>query len=69
MKLNDKYHITTSSLSSHVLRHTFITRCREKGIDLFVLQKIVGHVAGSDITNNVYTSVSNEFINQEITKI
>lgn len=68
-RINDKYNISNLPLTSHVLRHTFITRCRENGIDLTVLQKIVGHVQGSLITNQVYTSVSQEFMKNEIQKI
>ncbi len=68
LRLNKKYNITTS-LHSHRLRHTFITRCVEKGMNYKVLQTIVGHVDGSTITNDIYTSVSNEFMNEELKKI
>ena len=67
-RLNEKHKICSQNLSSHVLRHTFITRCREKGVDFSVLQKIVGHTKGSTVTNEVYTSISKEFIEQEIKK-
>lgn len=68
-RLNDKYNICDFSLSSHNLRHTFITRCQEKGMPLVVLQSLVGHVEGSSITNDIYTSVSLDFMKQELQKI
>lgn len=71
-RLNKKYDILSNSeesLSTHRLRHTFITRCQEHGLSLPVIQTLVGHVEGSAITNNVYTDVSLDFINQEFKKI
>jgi len=47
-------------LTMHELRHTFITRCHEKGIDEIVVQKWVGHVIGSAITKSVYTHVNDD---------
>ena len=68
-RLNAKYHITNKDLTSHVLRHTFITRLREKGIDMKVIQYLVGHTNNSKITDEVYTSLSDSFINNELKKI
>lgn len=68
-RLNNSNHICNFSLSSHNLRHTFITRCQEQGMSLVVLQSLVGHVEGSSITNNIYTSVSIDFMKQELEKI
>ncbi len=68
-RINKKYNITSSSLHNHRLRHTFITRCVEKGINFKVLQSLVGHVNGSSITFDVYTSISNEFMIEELKKI
>ena len=71
-RLNNKYKILDNSnetLSTHRLRHTFITRCQENGVSLPVIQKIVGHVKGSKITNNIYTDVSLDFITKELKKI
>lgn len=71
-RLNDKYKILDNpneTLSTHRLRHTFITRCQENGVSLPVIQKIVGHVKGSKITNNIYTDVSLDFITKELEKI
>lgn len=67
-RFNEKHKIT-KSLHTHKLRHTFITRCQEKGVPLPVIQYIVGHIEGSNITNNVYTSVSLDFISNELDKI
>ncbi len=67
-RLNVKENITRH-IHTHMLRHTFITRCQEKGIPLVVLQSLVGHVEGSSITNDVYTSVSIDFMKQELEKI
>ena len=68
-RLNKKYHICDFSLSTHNLRHTFITRCQEQGMPLVVLQSLVGHIEGSNITNDIYTSVSIDFMKQELEKI
>ena len=68
-RINDKYNIVEGSIHSHRLRHTFITRCVEKGMNFKVLQTLVGHVDGSSITTEIYTSVSNDFIKQELEKI
>lgn len=67
--LNHNNKICDFSLSTHNLRHTFITRCQEKGIPLVVIQALVGHIEGSNITNDTYTSVSLDFMNQELQKI
>lgn len=58
-----------NDLTTHKLRHTFITRCQEKGIPLVVIQAMVGHIEGSSITSDVYTSVSLEFMAEQIKKI
>ena len=48
------------------MRHT---RCQEKSIALVVIQAMVGHIEGSSITSDTYTSVSLDFMKQEIKKI
>lgn len=68
-RINKKYQITSSSIHSHRLRHTFITRCVENGINPKVIQNLVGHVQGSTITSDVYTSISNDFMAKELEKI
>ena len=71
-RLNTRYQILNNNnetLSTHRLRHTFVTRCQEKGLNLPVIQKLVGHIEGSKITNEVYTDISFDFISQELQKI
>lgn len=68
-RINQKYKIVSSNLSTHNLRHTYITRLREAGVDMKIIQYLVGHVEGSSITDNVYTSISKEFIENELKKI
>ena len=55
------------TISVHVLRHTFATRCIESGMQAIVLQRILGH---TDIqtTLNIYADVFNEFKQNEIDK-
>ena len=69
LRLNNKYKISKKPLTSHVLRHTFITRLREKGVDMKVIQYLVGHTNNSKITDEVYTSLSNNFIQKELKKV
>ena len=47
-------------LTVHELRHTFISRCHEKGIDEMIVQKWVGHAIGSRMTKAVYTHVADD---------
>ena len=51
----------------HDLRHTFITRCAESGVNVTVCQQIVGH-STADMTLNVYTHVLDEFKRKELEK-
>ncbi|MCL2228543.1 MAG: site-specific integrase [Firmicutes bacterium] len=47
-------------ITIHELRHTFITRCNDKGIDELVTQKWVGHAKGSRMTKAIYTHVTDD---------
>ena len=51
----------------HELRHTFITRCCESGVNPSVCQQLVGHSTG-DMIMNVYMHVMDEFKRREAAK-
>lgn len=51
----------------HDLRHTFITRCAESGVNVTVCQQLVGH-STANTTLNVYTHVMDEFKRKEALK-
>lgn len=51
----------------HALRHTFASRCFEKGIDPKVVQTLMGHARYST-TIDIYTHVTGDRINLETTK-
>ena len=51
--------------SCHILRHTFATRLCESGINLKVIQDILGHVDVST-TMNIYVDVMKETKKKEI---
>lgn len=59
--------LKTSNVNTHMLRHTFATRCIEAGISAVVLQKILGH-KDIETTLNTYTSVFNKFKEDELKK-
>ena len=51
----------------HDLRHTFVTRCAECGVNINVCQQLVGH-STPDMTMRVYTHVFDEFKRKEALK-
>ena len=61
----------SSDTHTHMLRHTFATRCIESGIAIEVLQKILGH---ADITTTIntygyiYSYLRQKELNQKYTK-
>ena len=54
-------------LTPHMLRHTGCTRNAENGMDLKVLQYLMGHKS-SKVTNEVYNHVTQERLKQEVLK-
>ncbi len=52
-------------ITAHVLRHTGCTRDAEDGMDIRVLQYIMGH-SNTQITNNIYNHVSDERAVKEV---
>ena len=52
----------------HSLRHTFATRCIEKGIQPKTLQKILGH-STIQVTMDLYVHVTDEHLADEIEKL
>jgi len=61
-------HLKISNVNTHMLRHTYATRCIEAGISPVVLQRILGH-KDIETTLNTYTSVFNAFKEEEIEKV
>ena len=51
----------------HDLRHTYITRCAECGVNVNVCQQLVGH-STPQMTLNVYTHVLDDFKRREASK-
>ena len=64
---NKTINLNTSSCNTHMLRHTFATRCIEAGMQAPVLQKLLGH-KNIQITINTYTSIFDKFRDTEIDK-
>ena len=58
---NYKYvNLKTSSANTHMLRHTYATRCIEAGVPAPVLQNLLGHT-NIRTTINTYTTIFNKF--------
>lgn len=62
-RLNEKYKIC-KGIHTHMLRHTFATRCIEAGMSAKVLQQILGH-RKIQTTLDTYTSVFEKFNKDE----
>lgn len=59
-KNNSVINLKTSSVNTHMLRHTYATRCIEAGVPAEVLQKLLGHKDIS-ITINTYTTIFDKY--------
>lgn len=60
-----KEHTLLPHFSCHILRHTFATRLCESGINLKVIQSVLGH-ADVSTTMNIYIDVTNDLKKKEI---
>lgn len=67
-RINQKYHICKGSLHNHRLRHDRITQWKENNMDMRAIQYLAGHVEGSEVTDNVYISISPEYAFKEYQK-
>ena len=56
------------NITSHILRHTACTRMAEAGVDLKVIQAIMGHKR-LDTTMNIYNHVNLQRLSQESHKM
>lgn len=52
----------------HILRHTFCTRMAESGMDIKVLQEIMGH-SNIQVTMNIYNHVNEDRLIDEFNRI
>ncbi len=55
-------------ISTHVLRHTYGTRCIDSGMRAVALQRLMEHT-DITITLNTYTSIFNKYKLEEIEKV
>ncbi|MFG6345120.1 MAG: site-specific integrase [Lachnospiraceae bacterium] len=67
-KYNETAEYKIGKISAHTLRHTGCTRDAEDGMDIKVLQYIMGH-SNTQITNNVYNHVNEERAASEVVNV
>lgn len=63
--MEDESDIKLPVFTAHVLRHTFCTRMAENGLDVKVLQKIMGHKTLA-VTMNIYNHVTEQRIQDSV---
>jgi integrase len=61
----DKEVVTLPRFSNHSLRHTFTTRMCEAGVNIKVMQDILGH-ADAETTLQIYTDATKDFKKSEM---
>lgn len=59
--------MSLDNLTPHILRHTGCTRNAENGMDMKVLQYLMGHKS-SKVTNEVYNHITEERVMEEMLK-
>lgn len=64
----DKKETTLPPFSCHTLRHTFTTRMCEAGVNIKVMQDILGH-ADAQTTMNIYADATKDFKNKEMNSL
>ncbi|WP_330594919.1 tyrosine-type recombinase/integrase [Blautia schinkii] len=67
-KYNRTHEEQMPKITPHMLRHTFCTRCAEAGLDIKVLQMIMGH-SDISITMNIYNHVDAARVQNEMKKL
>lgn len=65
---NKKDIVLLPKFSCHVLRHTFATRLNEAGLNMKVIQDVLGH-ADIGTTMNIYTDVTKEMRTKEFAEL
>lgn len=66
--ISHQFHFLMPGHHLHDLRHTFATICRERGVDMSVVQRWLGH-ADLSTTAKIYTHVLSDFERREAKKI
>lgn len=60
--------LSDRGISSHILRHSFATRCKESEMDIMVTSNVMGHHEVA-MTLEHYTEIQYAFKSQELHKL